>query len=395
MTDENKALDMYQGDSIVKSDEHVGAVSASVRYEQELKAALFHAAHNPRNEQKAVVAMTRTCQRASFAEKAIYSFPRGRGKVKGPSVNLAREMARCWGNIRYGLRIVGIDDEQVHIEGWGLDIETNVYISSEARFKKKIQRKNHNTGITEWIDPDERDLRELVNKHGAIAIRNCLLQLIPYDITEDLMKKVEIITKKAAHGDLKANREDTIRALTISFSRIGVSVDMLERYLGHAVADINAEEVKELREIFKSIDDGNSRREEHFSFNDKRYDREEADFDMNQVDGREAELPHKAKKKKSDSGELDLGGESVCKHGVPAGETCEKCAMEFGDSETAKAKAAKIVNIKKGIGIVGEDVYAGIMKTLVLAPGTSLRELDVETLDKIQPALNIAADNQD
>ncbi|MCH8828317.1 MAG: type II secretion system F family protein, partial [Planctomycetes bacterium] len=52
-----------------------------------------------------------SCRRPGFAEVARYSFPRGDATIEGPSIDLAREIARCWGNMRCGIRIVSQDDE--------------------------------------------------------------------------------------------------------------------------------------------------------------------------------------------------------------------------------------------------------------------------------------------
>src|SRR5690625_3214268 len=81
-------------------EREVGAASAVAREEAELKGAIFLAREFPRDEFKAYNQIVKTCARPNFAENALYSFPRGGQTVKGPSVQLAREIARCWGNIR-------------------------------------------------------------------------------------------------------------------------------------------------------------------------------------------------------------------------------------------------------------------------------------------------------
>ena len=74
----------------------------------------------PRSEQGAYAALLRSCGRTSFAEEASYSFPRGGSSVEGPSVRFAREAARVWGNIRYGLDILRDDDDCALDQGLGL-----------------------------------------------------------------------------------------------------------------------------------------------------------------------------------------------------------------------------------------------------------------------------------
>lgn len=249
-----------------------GGVSAYAREQHELQAAYLVALHRPRNEMKAFSNVIKSCKRAGFAEKARYLFKRGKKEVngrwednyiEGPSVGLAREMARCWGNIRHGIRVVSMDEDWVQVEGWALDMETNTRVGAEAKFKRLIQRKKKGGG-SEWIRPDERDLRELVNKHGAICVRNSLLQLMPTDLVADAMKEVRNTIRAAADGELKTSREDAVKAWVLTFDRINVSVEMLEEFLGHKMADINADELAELKSIHASITDGNAKREDYF-----------------------------------------------------------------------------------------------------------------------------------
>jgi hypothetical protein len=245
----------------------VGAVAASAREEAEIKAAIFLARQFLRDEAAAYTKIMRSCQRPGLAEEAVYSFPRGGQTVKGPSVNLAREIARCWGNIRYGLRVVSVTEDMVHIRGYAYDMETNAYVEHEDEFAKLVQRKDRRTGKTEWIAPDERDLRELINRRGAILVRNAILQVVPSDIVEAAQREAEQTMVAAAKGELKQSKEEAIRRLALAFSNIAVTTDMLSAYLKHPLENASPEEVANLRSVYKSIMDGNSKREDYFNLN--------------------------------------------------------------------------------------------------------------------------------
>lgn len=228
------------------------AVAAEKQYE--IQSAIIIAKNFPRNEDRAFEKVMRTCQRTSFAEDAAYRFPRGNTQVIGPSVNLAREAARAWGNIRYGLAILSDDDESILLQGWAWDVESNTKITAEDRFKKLIFRKGKG-----WIKPDERDLRELINRRGAIAVRNCLLQLLPKDLVEDAMTRCEETLRAHAAQDPDAARKKII----LAFSEFNVTPEMLEEYLGHPLKQASSEEIVDLRNIYKSIKDGNSKWHEY------------------------------------------------------------------------------------------------------------------------------------
>lgn len=239
-----------------------GTASAVAREEAELKAAIVLARRFPRDEAAAYTKIIKSCQRPGFAEGCAYCFPRGGQNVKGPSVDLAREMARCWGNIRYGQRIVSLDEDHVHIKGYAYDCETNNYIEAEDKFEKLVQRKRG--GQTQWVKPDERDLRELVNRRGAICVRNAILQVMPPDVVDDAVRQADETMRKAAAGDIKQDREGALRRLALAFSELGVNTDMIATKLGHPLELITDDELATLRQVFKSVRDGNSKREDHF-----------------------------------------------------------------------------------------------------------------------------------
>lgn len=215
----------------------------------EIQSAIYIAKKFPRNEDGAFHKLMKAAARTSFAEDAGYSFPRGESKVEGPSINLAREAARVWTNIRYGLDVIADDDEKRTIRGWAWDLETNTKVTAEDTFKKLIYRKKGG-----WIKPDERDLRELTNRRGAILIRGCLLQLFPKDLIEDAMERCKETLRKQAAQDPEAARKKII----LAFSEINVTPEMLEQKLGHKLAESSPAEIAELRTIYKSIVDGNS-----------------------------------------------------------------------------------------------------------------------------------------
>lgn len=215
----------------------------------EIQSAITVAKRFPRNEDGAFQKLMKAADRTSFAEDAGYSFPRGGQTVEGPSVNLAREAARVWGNIRYGLEVIRDDEESRQIRGWAWDLESNVKVTAEDEFRKLIYRKKGG-----WIRPDERDLRELTNRRGAILIRGCVLQILPKDLIEDAMERCKATLRKSAAQDPEAARKKII----LAFSEIRVTPEMLEQKLGHPLAQCSPAEIADLRTIYKSIADGNS-----------------------------------------------------------------------------------------------------------------------------------------
>ena len=122
--------------------ESAGELATVTREQSEIQSAIISAKRFPRNEQTAFVRAVNAFTRFTMAENATYNFPRGGKTIEGPSVDCARELARIWGNIRYGLRVVKSDGDRLHIKAYALDVETNTYVEAEDEFSKLIQRKD-------------------------------------------------------------------------------------------------------------------------------------------------------------------------------------------------------------------------------------------------------------
>jgi len=223
--------------------------AAAAEKQFEIQSAIVLAKKYPRDEDLSFQKLMKACGRTTFAEEAEYSFPRGGSMVKGPSVFLAREAARVWTNIRYGLTITRDDASSRQIQGWAWDLETNTKITAEDDFRKLIFRKGKG-----WIEPDERDLRELTNRRGAILIRNCVLQILPKDLVEDALDTARRTLRANAAQDPDAAR----KKILLAFSELNVTSEMLAAYLGHPVAQSSPAEIADLRAVYKSIADGNT-----------------------------------------------------------------------------------------------------------------------------------------
>jgi len=301
---EQSAADLagWEGSGVQVSDREAGAVAMIAREDTELKAAIVVAKRFPRDEAVSYNRVMKSVGRPSMAEKARYSFPRGGTRVEGPSVKLTREVSRCWGNIRSGIRIVSVDDDQVHIRGYALDLETNAYAEMEDRFARLIQRKKN--GRTEWVEPDERDLRELINRRGAICERNAQLKILPPDVVEDAMRKAAATLAAAAKGELEQNRDDAIRRIVVAFDGYGVTGGMVAEYLGHELSLITPDELADLRAVYSSIEEGNTKPSDHFAFGAGAGRRAQEEADLNaRLEEAEKEVREKAeaRKKAADS----------------------------------------------------------------------------------------------
>ena len=239
---------------IVQRDAGAVVVGQAAREQSELQSALILARRFPRDEGAVIRRLHANAQRVTFADDALYSFQRAGNVIEGPSVYFTRETARIFGNMRSGIKIVDMTDSLITVRGWAMDLETNAYSEREAAFKPLIYRR---TGG--WQKPDERDLRELVNKNGAICVRNALLDLLPTDIVDEALRLCKVTSERAAL--------DPARVLVMlkKYLAIGVTEKMLAAW--GKVTDpklLTPAQFAELGRIYKTITDGAAVRADFF-----------------------------------------------------------------------------------------------------------------------------------
>lgn len=245
-----------------------GAVATSMASAiAEAKGRMEMARHFPRDERRADSQMIRTCQNPRFAELAIYSYRRGKTVIEGSTIKFAREAARAWGNIAHGFEILDRDVEWCTVRGFAFDMENNLLVQQQARFRMLQQRKRD--GQTVWEMPDERDAREKINSMGARCQRNAILSVLPEYVREEWMDVAFDTLKKAAEGDIDVDRDTSIRQLIRAFDGLDVSADRLIAYLGHPLEEINGDELTALRQRFSAIKNGEAKAAEVFPMKEK------------------------------------------------------------------------------------------------------------------------------
>lgn len=262
MTDQTPAQ-MAGGEMTAHRAADTGTTTAVARTRYEMEAAIVLAKQDPRNEAQAIEKLKRSCGRVGFALDAEFEFSRGGSDVTGPSVKFAREAARCWRHIRYGLHIYSSDGDQVHIRGYAFDAESGAFTELEDRFEKLVERKQSGGG-TQWVIPNERQLRELIFRRGAILERNCILKMMPPDQVEDCITATRATIHKWGAEALKADRKGSIQLMQKAFRKIGVTPEMLDQYLGIEIRQITTEQYVKLKRVYKGIEEGQTSIDEHF-----------------------------------------------------------------------------------------------------------------------------------
>ena len=89
------------GGSLVNSSS-VGTAQVVSRELAEMQAQIYLAKQFPRDQRRSTEQILTACQRPGLAAVAVYSYARGGTAISGPSIRLAEEIARDWGNLECG-----------------------------------------------------------------------------------------------------------------------------------------------------------------------------------------------------------------------------------------------------------------------------------------------------
>ena len=208
----------------------------------------------PRDEVQAYSLAIQACQRPAMAEKAFYSFPRGNQTVEGPTIRFAEELARCWGNIDYGIKELSQDEGKSEMQAYAWDLETNA--QSVQNFTNPHQREQ---GKKMVALTSQRDIYENNANMATRRLRARILAILPSWFVEDCIAEC----KKTLKGDNETPLTDRIKKV-VQFSKYGVTQEQIEKRLKKKIDTMNSDDFVEYVGIFNAIKNGESKIAEWF-----------------------------------------------------------------------------------------------------------------------------------
>lgn len=215
----------------------------------EAQGKLIIAKNFPRDEHLAYAKVIEACKRRSLAEKAIYSYPRSGSTISGPSIRLAEELARCWGNVDFGIKELSQKDGESEMSAYCWDMETNTMSSQTFVVAHVRDTKKGQVRLTE-----QRDIYENNANMAGRRLRSRILAILPPDLVEAAVAEC----KKTLAGDNEIPIADRINKMVASFAKFGVKIDTLEKRLGRKIDTMTTEDICEYAGIYNSLKDGNS-----------------------------------------------------------------------------------------------------------------------------------------
>ncbi|WP_055477655.1 hypothetical protein [Sphaerimonospora mesophila] len=213
----------------------------------EVHAAIVVAQQCPRDIQAARAAMQDSCAQKFLAERAFYRYNRAGKNITGPTVHLARELARCFGNVQYGVSEMRRDDEygQSEMQAWAWDVERNTRSSLNFIVPHARDTSDGATALT-----SARDIYENNANAGARRLREVIFAILPPWFVEEAK---ELCNKTLAGGGEGKTLPQVITDVIEGYAGIGVSPDQLEQKLGRSKDEWNGYDVAQLRVIWRSI----------------------------------------------------------------------------------------------------------------------------------------------
>ena len=229
------------------------AIEAS-RAIAEAQGKLVIAKRFPRDEIAAFAKVKEACQRPAMASTAFYKFPRGSQTVEGPTIRFAEELARCWGNIDYGIKELSQDDGKSEMQAYAWDLETNA--QSVQNFTNLHQRevKGKMQVLTSL-----RDIYENNANMATRRLRSRILAILPNWIVDEAIKECKLTIKKMVEGNMDMPLIDRVKNMIVQFAKYGVTKEQIETRLKRKVDTMTSDDFVEYTGIFNAIKNGETK----------------------------------------------------------------------------------------------------------------------------------------
>lgn len=241
-------------DSFTDINQGTIAIEAS-RAIAEAQGKLVIAKRFPRDEVAAYNRVAQACQRKGIAEKAFYSYNRGGSTVNGPTIRFAEELARCWGNIDYGIKELSQDEGKSEMQAYAWDLETNA--QSVQNFTNPHIRE---VGGKAKVLTSKRDIYEINANMGARRLRSRILAILPNDLVDMAIMEC----RRTLAGNNNEPLIDRVKKMVVAFGKIGVTQEQIESRLHRKIDTMTVDDFVDYTGIYNAIKNGESKVAEWF-----------------------------------------------------------------------------------------------------------------------------------
>lgn len=227
----------------------VMTTTANARETAEIQSMMVIAKQFSRDERRVLDLILNDCQRPSLAQKALYSYSRGGSEISGPSIHLAKAIAKRWGNMKSGIVELEQKNGESICEAYALDLESNY---KESKIFSVPHVRSTKKGSYRLEDP--RDIYELVANNGSRRERACILSVIPGDIVDEAVEQCT----RTLMATADVSPENVKRMCEMFSSEFGVTREQIEKRIQRRIDSITPAQMVNLRSIYNSLKDGMS-----------------------------------------------------------------------------------------------------------------------------------------
>lgn len=220
-----------------------GAVVEQTRAVAEVAAAVRVAQEFPRDTNQAVENMRELCSRLAVAQRAFYEVP---NRGAGLSVHIARELARIWGNLDYGVRELARDDArgESEMQAWAWDQQTNTRTVRSFIVPHAKSTRQGRKALT-----DLGDIYLNNQNIGARAVRECIFAVLPQPLIAEAETLLRGTLERGDGKPIEQRRDDA----EDKFSELKVTRNQLEARVGKPKGHWSARDIADLVRVFTSI----------------------------------------------------------------------------------------------------------------------------------------------
>lgn len=187
---------------------------------------------------------------AETARTMFYRLPRANKTIEGPSVRMAEVVGSAWGNLRYGARIVAIEDGFIVAQGMCADLEKNNVCTIEVR--RRITDK--------WGNRYNDDMIQVTgNAASSIALRNAVFKIVPFGMVKSIWNQAKEVSLGKGMT-MEQRRENAMKAMA---QKIGAKpFDIFKVLKVKGVDDLGVEQLLTIHGIITAIEEGSAKWED-------------------------------------------------------------------------------------------------------------------------------------
>lgn len=201
----------------------------------------------PRNFAQAMEEIMTSCAYMEFAEEAFYALPRGGQTVRGPSIRLAEEIARCYGNFQYGHRELARNEGESVVEVYAWDVEKNNRSTRQITIPHIMDTRSGGKKLT-----GQKEITDYIANVASKQMRSRILALLPKPLVAAAVRRCE----QTLAGTGEQTIQQRLEKMQGMFIKYGVTVKMLESYLNHPLSETTTDEITDLIAVYTAIKDG-------------------------------------------------------------------------------------------------------------------------------------------